>query len=34
VALIVTHRENIGRIWRGEEKRLLKYGKKNKGVKA
>lgn len=28
-ALLVTHRENIRRIWRGEEKRLLKYGKKN-----
>jgi glycerol-3-phosphate acyltransferase PlsY len=34
VSLIVTHRENIRRIWRGEEKKLLKYGKKNKGVKA
>jgi glycerol-3-phosphate acyltransferase PlsY len=33
VSLIVTHRENIRRIWRGEEKKLLKYGKKNKGVK-
>jgi glycerol-3-phosphate acyltransferase PlsY len=30
VALLVTHRENIRRIWRGEEKRLLKFGKKNK----
>jgi glycerol-3-phosphate acyltransferase PlsY len=29
-ALIVTHRENIRRIWRGEEKKLLKFGKKNK----
>jgi glycerol-3-phosphate acyltransferase PlsY len=29
-ALLVTHRENIRRIWRGEEKKLLKYGKKNK----
>lgn len=29
-ALIVTHRENIGRIWRGEEKKLLKFRKKNK----
>jgi glycerol-3-phosphate acyltransferase PlsY len=28
VALIVTHRENIGRIWRGEEKKLLKIWKK------
>jgi glycerol-3-phosphate acyltransferase PlsY len=34
VSLIVTHRDNIRRIWRGEEKKLLKYGKKNKGVKA
>jgi glycerol-3-phosphate acyltransferase PlsY len=34
VSLVVTHRENIRRIWRGEEKKLLKYGKKNKGVKA
>jgi acyl phosphate:glycerol-3-phosphate acyltransferase len=29
-ALLVTHRENIRRIWRGEEKKLLKFGKKNK----
>lgn len=28
VALLVTHRENIRRIWRGEEKKLLKFGKK------
>lgn len=27
-ALLVTHRENIGRILRGEEKKLLKFGKK------
>jgi acyl phosphate:glycerol-3-phosphate acyltransferase len=27
-ALLVTHRKNIGRIWRGEEKKLLKFGKK------
>jgi glycerol-3-phosphate acyltransferase PlsY len=27
-ALIVTHRENIRRIWRGEEKKLLSFGKK------
>lgn len=27
-ALLVTHRENIRRIWRGEEKKLLKFGKK------
>ena len=29
-ALLVTHRKNIRRIWRGEEKKLLKFGKKNK----
>jgi glycerol-3-phosphate acyltransferase PlsY len=29
-ALLVTHRENIRRIWRGEEKKLLKWGKKAK----
>jgi glycerol-3-phosphate acyltransferase PlsY len=28
VALLVTHRENIRRIWRGEETKLLKFGKK------
>lgn len=28
VALLVTHRTNIGRLWRGEETRLLKFGKK------
>lgn len=28
-ALIVTHRKNIGRIWKGEETRLLKFGRKN-----
>ena len=27
-ALLVTHRKNIGRIWRGEETKLLKLGKK------
>ena len=27
-ALLVTHRENIRRIWRGEEKKILKFGKK------
>ena len=27
-ALLVTHRENMRRIWRGEEKKLLKFGKK------
>jgi acyl phosphate:glycerol-3-phosphate acyltransferase len=30
VALLVTHRENIRRIWRGEEKKILRFGKKNK----
>lgn len=29
-ALLITHRENIRRIWRGEEKKLLKFGTKNK----
>jgi glycerol-3-phosphate acyltransferase PlsY len=29
-ALLVTHRKNIGRIWRGEETKLLKFGKKSK----
>jgi glycerol-3-phosphate acyltransferase PlsY len=28
LALLVTHRENIRRIWRGEETKLLKFGKK------
>lgn len=28
IALVVTHRENIRRIWRGEETKLLKFGKK------
>ena len=28
IALVVTHRENIRRIWRGEETKLLKLGKK------
>lgn len=28
IALVVTHRENIRRIWRGEETRLIKFGKK------
>jgi glycerol-3-phosphate acyltransferase PlsY len=28
-ALIVTHRKNIGRIWRGEETKLLKFGRKD-----
>jgi acyl phosphate:glycerol-3-phosphate acyltransferase len=30
IALLITHRKNIGRIWRGEETRLLKFRKKNK----
>jgi glycerol-3-phosphate acyltransferase PlsY len=29
-ALLITHRENIRRIWRGEEKKLLKFDKKKK----
>ncbi len=32
VALVVTHKTNIGRIWRGEEKKLLNLRKK-KGVR-
>ncbi len=28
-ALIVTHRKNIGRIWRGEETKILKFGRKS-----
>ena len=28
VALLVTHRKNIGRIWRGEETKLLNFNKK------
>jgi len=34
VALIVTHRENIRRIWRGEETKILKFKKKTKDDKA
>lgn len=30
IALLVTHRTNIGRIWRGEETKLLKFKKKPK----
>jgi glycerol-3-phosphate acyltransferase PlsY len=30
LALLVTHRTNIGRLWRGEETKLLKFGKKSK----
>ena len=29
LTLLVTHRTNIGRLWRGEETKLLKFGKKN-----
>lgn len=28
MALLITHRKNIGRIWRGEETKLLKLGRK------
>jgi acyl phosphate:glycerol-3-phosphate acyltransferase len=28
-AILVTHRKNIRRIWLGEEKKILKFGKKN-----
>ena len=28
IALLVTHKTNIGRIWRGEETKLIKFGKK------
>lgn len=30
VALLITHRKNIGRLLRGEESKLLKWGKKDK----
>jgi len=30
IALLVTHRKNIGRLLRGEESKLIKFGKKNK----
>jgi glycerol-3-phosphate acyltransferase PlsY len=30
IALLVTHRKNIGRLIRGEESKLIKFGKKNK----
>lgn len=29
IALVITHRKNIGRLMRGEESRLIKFGKKN-----
>jgi glycerol-3-phosphate acyltransferase PlsY len=34
IGLLVTHKENIGRILRGEEKKLVKFGKKNKDATA
>jgi glycerol-3-phosphate acyltransferase PlsY len=30
IALLVTHRKNIGRLMRGEESKLIRFGKKNK----
>jgi glycerol-3-phosphate acyltransferase PlsY len=30
IALLVTHRKNIGRLIRGEESKLIKFGKRNK----
>jgi len=30
IALVITHRKNIGRLMRGEEKKLFKFGKKEK----
>lgn len=30
IALLITHRKNIGRLMRGEEAKLIKFGKKNK----
>ncbi|MBE3086702.1 MAG: glycerol-3-phosphate 1-O-acyltransferase PlsY [Bacteroidetes bacterium] len=30
IALLITHRKNIGRLLRGEESKLIKLGKKNK----
>ncbi len=32
IALMLTHRKNIGRLLRGEEKKLFKFGKKGKPV--
>jgi acyl phosphate:glycerol-3-phosphate acyltransferase len=29
IALVVTHRKNIGRLWRGEETKILKFRKKS-----
>jgi glycerol-3-phosphate acyltransferase PlsY len=28
IALLITHRKNIGRLIRGEEAKLIKFGKK------
>ena len=33
IALVVTHRKNIGRIWSGEEPKLIKFKKKTKDLK-
>jgi len=33
IALVVTHRKNIGRIWGGEESKLIKFKKKTKDLK-
>jgi glycerol-3-phosphate acyltransferase PlsY len=30
ISLLITHRKNIGRLMRGEETKLIKFGKKNK----
>jgi glycerol-3-phosphate acyltransferase PlsY len=30
IALLATHRKNIGRLMRGEESKIIKFGKKNK----
>jgi hypothetical protein len=30
---VLTHRKNIGRIWRGEESKLIKFKKKTKNLK-
>ena len=32
IALLITHRKNIGRLLRGEESKLIKWGKKEKPV--
>jgi glycerol-3-phosphate acyltransferase PlsY len=33
ISLVLTHRKNIGRIWRGEESKLIKFKKKTKNLK-